>query len=154
MLALGKQSSHLPLQNILTVPYFQVFIFCEMMGKSGTAQRKSPPKLSKLSLLDTFVFSYYKYVFLNLFLSLSMSLLAHRDTSKGLRCSFFLLRKKHLCLSPLHAVRFLAHLTHASQMLFLLLLSLCIMNKLRHVSVLFTVQGGQAVWQGSTAKKQ
>lgn len=54
MLALGKWSNHLSLQNILTVPPVQVFIFCEMMGKSGTTQSKSSPKLSKLSLLGTF----------------------------------------------------------------------------------------------------
>lgn len=46
-------------------------------SKSGTTQGKLSLKLSKLSLLHSFVFSYYKYAFLNLFLSLLMLLLAH-----------------------------------------------------------------------------
>lgn len=52
---------------------------------------------------------------------------------------------------PLAAL-FLAHLMHASQTLFLLLLNLCIMNQLLHV--FFSQPGGQAAWQGSTAKTQ
>lgn len=44
--------------------------------KSGTTQGKLSLKLSKLSLLDSFVFSYYKYAFLDLFLSLLVLLLA------------------------------------------------------------------------------
>lgn len=122
---LSQDVRNVPLQNVLTVPYFQVFILREVTGKSGTTQRKLSLKLSKLSLLDTFVFSYYKDAFLNLVLSLLMSLLARWDTSKGLGCSFFLLCKRHLCFSLLHADLFLAHLTHANQMLPLMLHDVC-----------------------------
>lgn len=72
---LSQDVRNVPLQNVLTVPYFQVFVLCEVTGKSGTTQRKLSLKLSKLSLLDTFVFSDYKDAFLNLVLSLLMSLL-------------------------------------------------------------------------------
>ena len=155
MLALGKRSSHLSLQNILTAPYIHVFILCEMTGKSGTAQSKLSLELSKLSLLDTFEFSYYKYAFLNLWLSLLMSPLARWGTSKGLRCSFFSPAQK--ALVPLAAACWPASCT----------LDTCWSNafsaapELVHHHELTAAcacscrsLGGQAVWQGSRAKAQ
>lgn len=120
---------------------------------SGTTQGKLSLKLSTLPLLDSFVFSYYKYAFLNLFLSLLMLLLAHWDTFwdiKRLAKFLFSAAQMHLCLSLPHADPFLAHLTHTGQTLFLMLLSLCIVNQLTLASAPFTALGGQAVWQGST----
>lgn len=147
--SLGKEAA------ITSPEHFDCILFSSLHimwndSKSGTTQGKLSLKLSKLSLLDSFVFSYYKYAFLNLFLSLLLLLLAHWDTSKDLPSSFFLLLKRHLCLSLPHADPFLAHLTHKGQTLFLVLLSLCIVNQLMPVSVPFTALGGQAVWQGST----
>lgn len=49
-----------------------------------------------------------------------------------------------------HADPFLAHLTHEGQTLFLVFLSLCIVNQLVPVSAPFTALGTQAVWQSST----
>lgn len=90
------------------------------------------------------MFSCYWYAFLNLFLSLLVLLLAHWDTSKDLPSSFFLLLKRHLCLSLPHTDPFLAQLTHKGQTLFLVLLSLCIVNQLMPVSAPFTALGSLA----------
>lgn len=125
-------------------------------------QSKSSLKLSKLSLLDAFVFSYYKYAFPTLFLSLLMSLFAetHQKACNAPSC---LLRKRHLCLLLPHTHLFLAHLTYESKMHFLLLLSLCIMNirihselciVLMHMRGLFTAQEGYRAQQGSTTNTQ
>lgn len=138
--SLGNEQP-LPLQSILTVSYFQVFMLCEMTANQAQHKANCPWSYQNCyfcTVLCSAITSMLFWIFSCLCWCCCLLTETHQKTCQVpfFPCS------KGTCAS--HADPFLAHLTHKGQTLFLVLPSLCI------VSAPFTALGRQALGQGST----